>query len=489
MLRRTLRAQCWNSFDTFVCLVILFLGGLQFVFVHRSSDYLYDTNYFELLKSVLKHSAYGFNNMPMTQLPPGFPYLLAALSKVIGTSYDSMLRVVTVSTTLALFASYFLLRAEGGRGVAAACSVLLGSAPGLFRFTTSLVFADMTFFFITISLLYIAVELDQVEKWRFAQQSLLLLWGALLVGTVLLKSAGIALLCGVLCWTTVSLIRKDAKAKRRVLVFLPFVMIALVAEGTWLGWAHRHQYHEWNVPGYHENYMAQLRLKNANDPELGFAGWKDLIKRPLMNMDEPATAMVGLFVHEEVNSVWYAPSTVGPLLLILLGLGYSFRHGGGLLEWYFVIYETMIIFWPWDFELRFFITVAPLAFLYAWRGACLLWRLCCKQLRIVGAATVSLALLDWMSFVHLGPSRGSPQARDLSLPLGFRGGCRVFAHGRTTEITGEIRSPISPADAIPPEIDHPVASAVGHLRRRRVLDWLALAGEIWNRESRRKSRG
>jgi hypothetical protein len=48
---------------------------------------------------------------------------------------------------------------------------------------------------------------------------------------------------------------------------------------------------------------------------------------------------------------------------MVLGLGYSFRKtGGGLLEWYFVSYEAMFLFWPWDFELRFALPVAPLAF-------------------------------------------------------------------------------------------------------------------------------
>src|ERR1700722_5784115 len=78
-------SQYWNNYDLAVFLLILGLGVLQFALVRRAADYLNDTNYYELFKSVANHQQYGFNSKPMTQLPPGLPYVLAGLSVVIGS--------------------------------------------------------------------------------------------------------------------------------------------------------------------------------------------------------------------------------------------------------------------------------------------------------------------------------------------------------------------------------------------------------------------
>lgn len=392
----------WTTFDSAACLAILALGALQFALVRRSPDYLWDTNYFELFESVLNHTSYGFNGVPMTQLPPGFPYLLAFLSKVIGTSYVSMLRVVTVSGTMALITSYLLLRSQQGRGMAAICCLLLGSSQDLFQFTTSLVFADMTFFFATMLLIYVAIGLDETDHWNIKYKVAWVLWGALLVGTVLLKSAGIAMLGALVSWMTVSWFKNPEKGKRLLKFCLPAVIAGMLAAGGWMSWAARHQYHEWNVPGYHENYVAQLRLKSDNDPELGMATFKDVIVRPIKNAGDPAVAMVLLFTHKVIKSAWYSAITAIPLILILLGLGYSFRNGGGLLEWYFVIYEAMILFWPWNFELRFLFPVAPVAFLYAWRGGWLVCRLARDRPRLLGVSGLSLATVGCLCSVIWG---------------------------------------------------------------------------------------
>ena len=155
--------------------------------------------------------------------------------------------------------------------------------------------------------------------------------------------------------------------------FMPAVIVAVAAQGSWMWWAQKHQVHEWSIPGYQENYVAQLRLKNANNPELGVASWKDIIARPIENSDNIGSAMFGLFTHKDMAPAWYSPGSVLPLLLMGLGLVYSFNECG-LLELYFVSYVGMFLFWSWSFETRFLLPVAPLAFLYAWRGWNLLVR-------------------------------------------------------------------------------------------------------------------
>ncbi len=364
----------WTALDSFACVSIIALGIMQFALVRHSAVYLYDSNYFELFKSILNHTGYGFNGKPMTQLPPGFPYMLAFLTKIIGSSYVAMLRLGTVFAALALITSYFLLRSQASKGVAAACCLLLASSQLLFFFTTSLVFADMPYFFATTLLLYTAISLNRVETWRMVHILAWFVWGVLLVGTVLLKSAGIALIGGLVSWMAMTYFHDRQKGKRLLKYCLPAVIAAVIAAGAWMSWAARYQYHEWQIPGYGENYVAQLRLKNDNDPELGLANWKDIVVRPLKSANDQAAATVALFTHKYWQTAWYSPVTIVPLILILLGLWYSFREGVGLLEWYFVVYEAMILFWPWELEIRFLYPVAPLIFLYGWRGGLLVWR-------------------------------------------------------------------------------------------------------------------
>jgi hypothetical protein len=403
-------SRYWNKYDLNVILLLLALGALQFALIRRAADYLNDTNYFELFNSILHNTGYGFNHRPMTQLPPGLPYLLALLSLVIGSSYTVMLRVMTVVTTLALVVSYALLRSRQDRGVAAMSCLLLGTAPALFAFSTSMVFADMPYFFASILLLYVAIILDEASDWRLRQTLLWLLWGVLLIVTVLLKSAGISLLGAVSCWIAVSYFKDRQTGRRRLRLFLPMVLAAVAAEGGWMLWAAKHQLRDWSLPGYQEHYVAQLRLKSANTPELGLATWKDVMIRPIKTGDDAAAAMVGLFTHKQMAAAWYSPGTVIPMILILLGLGYSFRNtGGSLLEWYFVSYQSMFLFWPWDFELRFLFPVAPLAFLYAWRGGRVLWQVARDQPRLLGASGLALAVIGCLSSLAWGQRVPNPK--------------------------------------------------------------------------------
>ena len=64
--------------------------------------------------------------------------------------------------------------------------------------------------------------------------------------------------------------------------------------------------------------------------------------------------MVGLFTHKQMSPAWYSPGTVIPLAVSLMSLVYTFRKtGGGIAEWYFVSYQFLFLFRPWNLELRF----------------------------------------------------------------------------------------------------------------------------------------
>ena len=416
-----------DKFDLTVYFLIVALGILQFLLVPRSADYLRDTNYFELANSVIHKASYGFNGKPMTQLPPGLPYLMAMLNSITPISYTTMIHVMTMFAVLALLVSYRLIREVQDPIAAALACLLLGSSPSFFVFSTSLVFADLPYFFFSTVLLLIALHLDGAKSWGTSQTLQWLIWGPLLVVTVLVKSVGLALLVGFSCWLGMSCLRSWETAKRRLKVFLPLLILGFIAQVGWMVWASQHQYHEWRLPGYQENYVAQLRLKSANEPELGLATWRDVVVRPLASGDDMAAALFGVFTHKEMAPAWYSPATLLPLLIVSIGLlGTFLKTGGGPLEWYFLSYQAMFLFWPWDYERRFFLPVAPLAFLYAWRGGGTIWNMARKRPAVISLTTFTLALLGSVSSFMWGKETAHPQMWACLVGWLLVAGCSIF---------------------------------------------------------------
>ena len=228
-----------------------------------------------------------------------------------------------------------------------------------------------------------------------------------------MRSTGIALLGGILAWLVVSCFRDRETAKRRVAAFLPLVLVGVAVQAAWMYWATKHQFSEWpTIHGYQENYLAQLKLKSGNDPELGMATWRDVILRPIHNADDRAAALTGLLTRKKMAPAWYSPGTLIPLGLVLLGLGAAlYSTGGGILEWYFVSYEAMFLFWPWNFELRFVLPVLPLFCLYMWRGAVLLWHWAQDNSRAVGLYLLLLAAAGCLSSIAWGWNVEYPKTR------------------------------------------------------------------------------
>jgi hypothetical protein len=194
-------------------------------------------------------------------------------------------------------------------------------------------------------------------------------------------------------------------------MFLPLVVLGGVVQVAWMGWAIKHQVSQWPIHGYQENYVAQLGIKNGNNPESGFATWKDVAMRPIYNGDDRATELWTLIVRKTIAPAWYSPTTLLPFALVVMGLGISFWEDGGVLEWYFLGYETMYLFWPWDFEVRFLLPVAPIGCLYMWRGAALLARLAKTQRRKVASTGIVLAAAGIVSSAVWGRHIEHPHAR------------------------------------------------------------------------------
>src|SRR6266849_597193 len=155
-----------NRQDLYVYILLLALGGLQLALGCRTSDFAYDPYYYELARSILAKTGYGFNFRPEPMVPPGFPALLALLIVAVGHSYAVLVRSMAFFTALGLITAYEFLKSEEGRGVAGVVCLLLASSPSLFQFSTRELFSDMPYFFTSMLLLWAVPRLDPANRVR-----------------------------------------------------------------------------------------------------------------------------------------------------------------------------------------------------------------------------------------------------------------------------------------------------------------------------------
>lgn len=74
-------------------------------------------------------------------------------------------------------------------------------------------------------------------------------------------------------------------------------------------------------------------------------------------------------------------------------------------------HEAMYLVWPWPFEMRFLLPVAPLACLYLWRGGIALGRILVSRPRMVGAAGALVGLLAGATAGAVGWNSNSMQPK------------------------------------------------------------------------------
>ncbi len=120
-------------------------------------------------------------------------------------------------------------------------------------------------------------------------------------------------------------------------------------------------------------------------------------------------------------------------------------RGIGPIEWYFAAYQVIYLLWPWTFELRFLIPIAPLICLYVWRGIRAIHLAALTNPRAFGFIGLPAGLVLGMSGIrYSGPGR-FPDV--LIAPLWIvLAACslRMIQTGRlpASQIEGWLRSPI-----------------------------------------------
>ena len=71
-------------------------------------------------------------------------------------------------------------------------------------------------------------------------------------------------------------------------------MLASTAQLAWSVWAYRHEVLEWQLPGYPHSYLAQLKVQNGYQPELGLTHLSDIPERVGHNLLAEAIGIVQL---------------------------------------------------------------------------------------------------------------------------------------------------------------------------------------------------
>jgi len=353
--------------DLVVYVYIFLLGAFQFTHYLRTADFVTDVTYPDLARSLIERGSYQIGGLLQTTLPPGLPFILAPIGRLLGFTPAVLFPVIAVCTALGLITAYRFLRSVEGQGVAAVACLLLGSSPSLFGFNTAVVFPEMPYLFASMLALLLAVKIDGSDRENTPIRWIVLL-SIVVALAVLIRSVGVALLVGLVAWILVSLVKFPETGKLRMRRFLIPLAVGLAAQIGWGVWAHHHQILEWQLPGYPQSYLSQLKVKNGQDPELGFAHLNDIPIRIGNNLLTRAAGFDEMLTRRYVSKFWSSPAIGGVGILIVIGLLSSLRNGGQLHDWYFLFYECIYVVWPWDYRDRFVYPVAPLACLYLWRG-------------------------------------------------------------------------------------------------------------------------
>jgi hypothetical protein len=386
---------------------ILILGALAFVSRDRASDFLYDDVYYaDCAKSLLARGFYGILNRPETTQPPGVSAILALLCLARGCTRAVFLSAMVVFETLGFLACYELLRRLAHRAVAGSICLLLMSSSLYFSLATQGVSTCFPFLFATMTALLAARKLEKAAR-RGSQFAWGFLLAVLLAASLMFGSTAIALLGSIVAWIAASMLRDRLLGVMRLQKFLAVLLVAVAVEGIWMS----HQpFDEWpRVPGFPGPYLRQIVLKNGHFPELGKATLVDIPVRIAGKAFEESTMLAQVLVRRWIDVSWASLLIAGPVLLILVGWGYSiWTTGGGLEDWYFAGAQFILLLWPWRLDTRSCLPLVPLACLYLWRGVAGLGFLAKDKPGVLGAVWLPLAVVlmsgSWLWMRGVGSS-------------------------------------------------------------------------------------
>ena len=395
--------------DFLVYVLILCLGASQWFFIARESDFPDDQVFWaDAGRSLLEHGFYGINGNRETNMPPGLPAVVGVLETCFGNNPSIILHAMVLFGCLAFLACYELLRRQVPRLVAAAICLLVMSSVTNFSLVTQTIWPPGSLYMLTtLSALLVARDFEKARS-LISRIALGMLLTALVVASLSLASAAIALLGAMVARIASTFIWTRRLALSRLSLYLPVLVVGLAVQGLWMHHggveaSGGSSASEWPLPGFPHSYLSQLMVKSGNDPDLGLAGPLDFAVRIADNARAHCELLSRILLRELPVVGWTSIFVVLPLLFIALGWCDSVwvSKGGGLQEWYFAGYEFIYLLWPWQLEPRLFLPIAPLGFLFMWRGGSVFMRVARNYPREVSVVslpvTTILAVGAWFS--------------------------------------------------------------------------------------------
>lgn len=364
--------------DYLVYLFILFEGCLYWVLCQRVEDIAPDSSTYQgLAQSLRNFGTFHFNFAPHIQYPPGLPLLLAGVASVFGDDHHIYLRAMAVTATLGLWVTYAFLKQEEGRPVAAAGTLLLGASVYFFTYATTVLNSDVPYLLASLAALVLGKQMEKSNP-PLRRLALSAALAFLLVYSVLVRSAGIALVGGFCLWLALSFAKSRRIPTRLLAIFGPPIALGVAAQAAW--WLYVQQVKAQALPAWGGAYADVFRLVDPRSPELGYASVGDLLLRIPGNLVQHSAHLFefgsGL---DWIDQRWYSPFVLLTMGLVAWGFAASVRRRQGPVECYFLLYAIVYSLWPYDVGARFVLPIFPIAFLYAWRATQLLWNIASKQ--------------------------------------------------------------------------------------------------------------
>lgn len=358
----------FTAADVLVYALLLALAAVPFFLYEKAPNFLSsDVFYVDLGNSLLHSHSYSVNFATERLQPPGLPVILASVCATLGCTHDILIRTMPVFLALGLVLSYEVIRRQRGRLIAAACCAVVAASPSIFPWVTTRLWPTFPYFFLSMVVLFLLPKVETAKKgWRAVTGVVLL--SLSLTAAVMVDSIGLALTLAIFGCLVLSSFGDLETASLRLRRFLLVVLVALLAEGMWLHQGGNPK--DWPLPGYPEGYLAQLKVKDGNYPELGYATSSDLLWRVKKNLKDSVLFLADTLLHRWINPSWTSPVMAGLLILSLCGLWNSLRRSDSqLCALYFIAYESVYLLWPWfSGVLRFALAVLPFAYLFLAEG-------------------------------------------------------------------------------------------------------------------------
>ena len=394
-----------------------------------------DAWYVMLAKALAEGRGYWLVNAPFDHIlpgyPPGFPALLSLVFRVRPDFPDNvwLLKSVSIAAMLgAAMLSYFYLHRSRHlpRHLAVMASVGIATTPAFVFLATSTAMSECVFMLAqlgVVAIVHRAVDASPERGWRLA-----VLAGLLGVGTVLVRSVGVAVIAAA-CFAFL----QQRQWKR----LAAFAVVVALGFGPWLLYTRAHaptaEHRESHRGSIVYGYGEQFWMRFAGSASSGRVTVSDLPERIGTNLvDIGGRSFVGIFAPIVLRSA----DESGEELVFLAGqLGWTFIGFGNLpvtmaisfvlaaiaiagfvrtvserttvAEFLFAISLGITIFWPfWSF--RFVLPLTPLVYLYFVRGLSISPRV--PVARLVLLTVIGLNLFDHAGY--LLRMRESPRGTD-----------------------------------------------------------------------------